>query len=627
MIKPNLPTRGRIKGESYTFRGTGVAADDTVDFGKLITAIYDRGRPATIRIADRVQPATLDTAISGFANGINIASQVIITGETRHARLKLQGGFLLNWGGYVNQLIPVQSIDSNYARGACNDITLGAWEVVVPNASWLAAVNDGAGPLKGDIISLSSDNSLSGCDPHLAGGVNSPGETHRIGRVSVATVSGNPQYTITLSSPTRDAMTSPRLCWIKPLRNCGIERLTLETDYTGTVSHNQTTFLSARRTQGFFVRDIYSDKMPGTMTFWTSLDPSVSGVMSYGTVDNLGDYGVAVGDCTGWRVSDCVFHDYKHPFTTGGQTITTSGYTSMGTWSSSTAYSTNQWVSYTLPGASVASKFLCLQPHTNQTPASSTAYWLQLDRVYGTPCNGMLSNSKAYMPGNGSAGFTGWDFHSSGTHNTVRACEVHSTINGFNCYGFASRARNTRFENCVARGAVATPTNMWMIGWHLRGADNSVIDCVGDGLAEGVRVDLGVHTGAYHGRNIIGCEFSRVFGQAVKVMPAGASGGINNVHIDDLRVKDTSSGNTSPLSRCAVAIQSGTGHEVRGSHLDKQTSGGNLFSIDFTSLATSDVSPIGNYCTGYGTGVAGFDSDTANGAAFESAYAAKNYTS
>lgn len=620
MVKANLPIRRRVSSERYKFKGTGVAADDTVDFANLYTAIANAGKPATIEIADRSQPTLLDAAVPGFANGISFQTPIFIVGETRHSRIKLEGGFTLNWGGYINQLIPVQTPDpAYYARGSCNDIAVGAWEVVVPTAEWLAAVNGGSGPLVGDMISLSSENSLAGCDPHLAGGVNSPGETHRIARVTVATVSSHPQYTITLCSPVRDAMTSARLCWVKSLKNCGIEGVTFETSYAGNVGHNQTNFLSARRTQGFFITDIYADKMPGTVTLWTSIDPTVSGMVSYGTIDNLGDYGIGIGDCTGWRVNNCTFYDYRHPFTTGGQTLTTSNYTSMGTWSSATAYSVGQWVSYTLPGASVASKFLCLQAHTNQTPASSTAYWLQIDRVYGTPCNGVLSDSKAYMPGNGTSAWTGWDFHSSGTHNVVRDCEVHSTVSGFNSYGYSSRARNTTFERCRARG----PSSQWMIGWHLRGADNAVVDCFGENLNEGVRVDLGVHGGAYHGRSIRDSEFTKCFSPAVRVM----TGGINNVAVYRLRVKDTSSGNASPMSRAAVAFQSGTGHQVRGSHIDKQTSGGNQFSIDFTTLTTADCSPIGNYCTGYGSGVAGFDSDTASGAAFESAYAAKNFTS
>lgn len=625
MAKANLPVRRRVSSERYKFKGTGVAADDTVDFANLYTAILNSGRQATIEIADRSQPALLDAAVPGFANGISIQAPIVIVGETRHSRIKLEGGFHVNFGGHQNHLIPVQSVDPNlYARGTCSDIAVGAWQVVVPSATWLSLVNGGAGPLVGDMISLSSDNSLVGCDPHEQGGINSPGETHRIARVSVATVSSEPQYTITLCSPVRDAMTSARICWIKTLKNCGVEGLTFETSYGGNLGHNQTTFLSARRTQGFFVNNIYADKMPGTMVLWNSIDPTISGVVSYGTVDNLGDYGIAVGDCTGWRVNNVTLYNYRHPFTTGGQTLTASNYTSMGAWSGATAYSVGQWVSYTLPGAAFSSKFVCIQAHTNQTPASSTAYWLQLDRVYGTPCNGVLSDSKAYVPGNGVASFTGWDFHSSGTHNVVRDCEVHSTVSGFNSYGYSSRARTTRFERCTARG----PGSQWMTGFHLRGADNEVIDCTGDNLDRGVFIDCGVHGGAYHGRVIADCSFTKVFEPAVIVNKHATNGNvINNVHVTGLRVRDSSSGNSPPYSRAAVAFQGGTGHRVRGSHLDKQTSGGNQFSIDFTTLTTADVSPIGNYCTGYGTGVAGFDSDTASGAAFESAYAAKNYTS
>ena len=102
---------------------------------------------------------------------------------------------------------------------------------------------------------------------------------------------------------------------------------------------------------------------------------------------------------------------------------------------------------------------------------------------------------------------------------------------------------------------------------------------------------------------------------------------INDVHVTDNRMASVASGNASPVVRAGVTFQGGTGQRLRGNHLDKQTSGGMLFSADFKGLATTDVSATGNHCTGYGTGVAGFTSNTAAGAAFESAFAAKHFTS
>lgn len=619
MAPKNVPTKSRVTGNDYTFHGSGDASIDTVSWGKLVDVIQQQNKPATITIADRVQPTVLDAAISGFANGKTCNQSLIIRGETRHARLRLENGFQLGYGGYSNQFIPTQTPDPAYiTRGAFNGCAARVHEVVVDDAAWLQAVNAGAGPLPGDMISLSSLDTLPGCDPHLPGGQNCPGEIHRVARVVASTFSGLPRLTITLSTRVEDAMTtSPVLCHIRSIKNCGIENITLDTTYTGNVGHNQTTFLSARRCDGFFMENIYAEKMPGTPVFFNCLDVNVNGIKSGGVIDPLGDYGLAIGPVNGFFVSECSWYHARHVFTTGGQTLTESGYTSAGTWSNSTAYVANQWVSYTPAGASVPSKYLCITPNTGQQPNTSPTYWFQLDRVWGTPQNGIVKACRAFVPGSGSTSWVGFDTHSSGTGIVFIDCEVTSTVSGFNAIGFSSRSRATRFERCKVKGA----SSQWTIGFHLRGADNECRECVGDTLNEGVRIDAGVHGGVYHGRKIHDCQWNRVFSSAVRV-----TAGINDVHVSANKCASVASGNASPLVRSAITFQGGTGHIVRGNHLDKQSSGGNLYSVDSKALTPSDVKIHGNYCSGYGAGVAGLLSDTAAGAAFESAYASKNYT-
>lgn len=619
MASKNIPAANRVTGNTYVFHGSGDAAIDTVRWGKLRDVIHQQINPATILIADRSQPVVLDAAVSGFANGTTFNQSVIVRGETRHARLRLENGFQLGWGGFSNQMIPLQTPDSAYyTRGAFNACVARTHEIVVDDAAWLQAVNGGTGPQPGDMISLSSLDTLPGCDPHLAGGQNCPGEIHRIARVATSTFSGLPRLTITLHSRVEDAMTtSPSLCHIRSIKNSGIERLTLETTYSGNVGHTQTNFLSARRCDGFFMEEIFAETQPGTPVFFNCLDLRVHGVTSGGVIDPLGDYGMAVGSVNGFFVSECAWHHARHAFTTGGQTITESGYTSAGTWSNSTAYVANQWVSYTPAGASVPSKYVCIAPNTGQQPNTSPSYWFQLDRVWGTPMNGIIKACRAAMPGNGLQSWVGFDTHSSGTGLVFIDCEVTSTVSGFNAIGFSSRSRATRFERCKVKGSAS----QWTIGFHLRGADNECRECVGDTLSEGVRIDSGVHGGLYHGRKIHDCQWNRVFSSAVRNAVA-----VNNVSVTSNKCESVASGNASPLVRAAITFQGGTGHVARGNHIDKQTSGGNLYSVDSKGLTPADVKIHGNHCLGYGSGVAGLLSDTSAGAAFESAYASKNYT-
>lgn len=616
MAAKSFPVRGRHTGEDYYFKGSGTAAFDTVSWGKLIDVITLRNRPATITIADRSQPVVLDSAVSGFANGKQMHTPVIIRGETKHARIKVENGFQINWGGFSNHFIPLQTPDpAYYARGVCNPIAAKAWEVVVDDAAWVQALYGGTGPLPGDMVAISSLDTIPGSDPHLVGGQNCPGEVHKIAAVTSSTNLGLPRLTIRLMTRVEDAMTtSPTICFIKAMKNCGIERLTFETSFPGTGGASNTTFLQARRCDGFFIDDIFAEKMPGTTVIFSCVDVRAYAITCAAVPDPLADYGLVVGGTNGFWISDCVWYHTRHAFTTGGQTLTTSGYTSAGTWSPGTAYVANQWVSYTPSGASSPSKYVCLQSNTGNQPDISPTQWFQLERVWGTPMNGLIRNCRAYMPGNAASSWVGFDTHASGVGIDFAGCEAISTINGHNSYGYASRSRSTRFIECKARG----PSSQWMIGFQLRGADCEVDSCYVDTCNEGVRLDAGAHGGIYHGRRIHNTRFDNCFGPAVISNVA-----VNNVHVTDNRTSSVAGG--SP--RSGVVLNGGTGHRIRGNHFDKQTSGGMLNSVDFKTCATTDVSVTGNHVTGYGTGVAGFLSNTGAGAAFESAYAAKNFTS
>lgn len=572
MPRSNVPIRPRLTGATYRIVPTGVAVDDTIAFSDRINLIVNSGLGGVLEVADNGLPLVLDATIPGHSSGKQIMGPVRITGETPYATIRCDNGYLINWGGYTNNLIPTTSLTglSYYARGAFDGVTAKNTVVVVTNSGWLQT----AGIAVGDTITLSSLDEIQGADPHVEGGQNHPGEINVVTAVAhdTTTVSGStvPRTTLNLAYPIADAMTtSPQLCKVVMLKNCGIHDITLATTKGTNVGHLQTTNISARRCAGFVFENVYSEKF-GTVVADLCTDFRMSGYRLYDSSDPQGDYGVVVSACHAFNIEDSLWYNVRHATTTSGQSVSS--------------------------GAA-------------QYP----------NHIWGTPSHGVIKGCRAYIRGLPGESWAGFDTHSSGHDITHRDCDVYVGLKGVNVHAFASRCRRVAYHRCRVFGN----SGDFVTGFVIRGAESEVNDCEVEGAWMGVQYRSGFRGGSYGTHLARRNKFSDLFGAAVRVQDAVGGVVVHENICSNVRrgAADTVGGYR---KTCVELVGTGTGHNVTGNVLDFENSGE---SVNTNTLTVSQVKLYGNYMRGYGANEMGhYSALVSPSVSIAQAYTETNYT-
>lgn len=575
MPRSNVPLRPNMLGTTYRITPTGTAATDTQAFSDLVDAITASTKPGVIEVVDNATPLMLDAAVPGHANGKQIMHPIRIKGETPFSTIQQESGYLINWGGYTNNMIPTQSLTglSYYARGSIQACVAKDTDIVILDSSGTTWAQS-AGLAAGDTITLSSLDEIEGADPHITGGQNHPGEIHRVVRVThdTTTISSvtYARTTVRIADPIADDMTSsPQACKVVMLKNCGIHDITLHTTKGTNVSHTQTTNLSVRRCHAFRMENVYAEKY-GTIVFDLATDARVAGYTSMSCPDNQGDYGIAVAACHGFKIQNCEWHDIRHGFTTGGQTVS----------------------------------------------ASAPTY---PNHIWGTPSHGVVESCKIYIPGVSGVSWAGLDTHSGGHDIMFRNCDAFVSHKNAVVHAFTSRCRKVRFHRCRVFGNVGD----FVTGFVIRGAESEVRECEVEGAWQGVVYMEGFQGGSYSGHKCDESRFSDLYGAAVRVENA-----VGQVMIRDNRCTKVRRGAASSGYRktCIDFAGTGTGHEVTGNVINFTDDAGDE-SVNTNMLTVAQVKLHGNYMLGYGADNMGHYSGlVAPSVTIAAAYKDLNYT-
>lgn len=588
----NWPLNARSTNyNTYDLKPTGVAADDTAAWISLIAAInanVPAGKSCRIRVRDNGQSFKLSTSVDP-AGSQWLLRGCHIYGETNNARIEFTGGYQINWGGYTNPTDMSATMPSYVTRGTMSAMPARTSRALAPNISLS----------RGDWVLLWSTDDLTDVAPHISGGSQRAAELHR---VEYATGSD-----YVLDGFVVDALTTnPRIAKIQMLPNCGFSNLTVGSTEVTVDDDNapQNSFLSVQRCLGFRMEDVRTDETgSGAATFQMCADGLISNFSGTYQYNNARNYAVLFQVVNGMAYQDSIWHNSRHVATTGGM----------------------QKV-----GENIR---------------------------YGTGRNIVVRNVDQHISGDAySNAWGGFDFHAEGWGIEVDRCRcfgaMYHTLAGDEeaCYGFSTRARNTRFTRCEMISNMSqtspgggTPWRTWYKntdrGFRVMAHDCTIEDCLVDGVWQAVWVREEITSTSFKpDRTIVrNCTFKNVSGPVLYCIATGC----DNIKFYDNYVQDCSGyyATGSPtLPGAMIVLTAGTGHQIRRNYLDRVN---NDYTLWASSLTPSEIEFRENWCLGYtarftsGTNKIGVRGDTGDpnsasetsGPSFQSTYSALNFTS
>lgn len=578
---------------TYDVKPTGVAADDTAAWIALVAAInanVPAGKSCAVRIRDNGLSFKLSTVVDP-AGSQWLLRGCHIYGETKSSRIEFTGGYQINWGGYINPTDMSATMPSYVTRGTMTAMGARSGRIIAPNIT----LN------RGDWVLLWSTDDLPITEvaPHISGGSQRAAELHR---VEYATGS---DYII--DGFVVDALTTtPRIAKIEMLPNCGFSNLTVGSTETttGTGSEPQNSFLSVQRTLGFRMEDVRTDETgSAAATFQMSADGLISNFSGTYQYNNARNYAVLFQVVNGMTYQDSVWHNSRHVITNGG-----------------------------------------LQKSGENIR-------------YGVARNCVCRNVDMHVSGDsyGNA-WGGFDLHAEGWGFEFDRCRcfgaMYYTPSGGEeaCYGFSTRARNTRFTRCemISNVTQANPGGgtyyrTWYKnvdrGFRVMANDVVIDDCLVDGTWQGVWVREEITSTSFKPcrTTVQNTTFKGVTGPVLYCTATGC----DYITFKDNTVTDCSGyyATGSPVLPGAMCVlTAGTGHKIRRNYMDRVN---NDYTLWASTLTPSEIEFRENWCLGYtarftsGSNKIGVRGDTGDpnsasettGPSFQSTYSALNFTS
>lgn len=421
---------------------------------------------------------------------------------------------------------------------------------------------------KGDWVCLIADDPTSGQDPH--GGIgteNRPMEVHR-----VAYVSGSD---VVLSSPVREAMTiNPRLQKLSMIPNCGLADLTLRSNIQTAGSSTRTATLNIDKTLGFRIENVITDESGfGDLVIDRSADVVFNNFSGYSQPNPHIDYGVVAVTVNGFSWNDSYWKECRHVFTTSGTGV-----------------------------------------------AAGHRY----GGIRGAKLNNIVASCGGDVYGNS---YIVFDCHAEGSDIEFNGCEVHAASQQI-MYGFSTRARATRFNNCKFFGGKNSSTSGLQntyIAFLLGSEGNEINDCRIEDTWIGISA-----SGSNWGKNsVTKSKFIRAASTAIYSPSSGADEwSVIGSEFEGCGTYDNAG--TPLIPKTIMEITGGTGHVIRDNRMDK---GSNDYAFHFDNLLPTDLELRGNYVRGYGSGKMGVRGDTGDpnsysntsGASINTEFAAENY--
>lgn len=416
----------------------------------------------------------------------------------------------------------------------------------------------------GDWVLLMGDTDIPGQNPHIGGGNSYWMEVNRVARVD----SG--EYI--LSSPVRmDMLVNPRIQKLDLIPNCGMADLQLESTIV-TSGATQSQSINIDRTYGFVMENVVTDQSGfGYTVIDRSANSRFSNFSGVNQPNPNGDYALVAGCCTNFIYEDSTWNECRHVFTTGAT-------------------------------------------------QSGTTRW------NGTK-NMVIRNVTLNLGGDNVGNiYSGFDAHPEASDIIFRNCEVRNGDDK-SFVGFVTRAPNTLFDNCRAYGSfgesnLTSPKNT-QYGLQFKSFGNTVRNSYFRDVWQGCFITTS--TPNYFG----GCTFENNTFENCETVGISwrDSAFINDNRVIGNRFINSGTFNNagSPnIPQCLIQAGSGSGHLIRGNHMDKLPGDGHVYSMDLKDLATNHLRLEGNYASGYGTGILGLTGT--NAATINTDWQARNYT-
>lgn len=647
MTLPNLPVNTGLTSYELSFYPTGVAATDTPALEALIDSV-GTGATVRIKIRDNGSPVRLGRPSVYGVKSIKQKS-IFFVGENPNVKViwGVPGGTGVQ--GLYSIEMGASQTDSPIVQGN----TMPAWVTRVGMNSLLAKYSKITSPnvalTKGDRVLIWSDDVIADANAHTLGGTQRPGELHRVEYNS----SGNDYV---LDSHTYDALTvNPRIAKITMQKNCGWANLTFGYEGPASASRTGTWYaIYMSMLERPILENIFMDNTGfGSIGLHLCDSARITGIHQESHEYNIGtdgEYGIVDITNRDLLVEDCHFRFLRHGYTTGGwsdsskewlvsnnasggtYTITLNGQTTAGIAYNATA-ATVQTALEGLAGVgagqvtvtafgggagfpyriSTGGTLATVNNVLTASGASLTGGTLTLTSGtarYGNSRGTLVRNCKMSVGGSSYPKHAAFDTHAEGVEIRFEQCAVEFGAQdnaSVGSIGFINRSRGTIYDGCRVFGnqqRVTASVPQLIVAFNDQGADTKIMNCVVRDVFEGVRIESDGQNRDNH--LIMNNVFQRVYGGAVTSDTAqlGTSYGVtDNIMIFDNVFSDCGRyTGSSPGSRAAIIrIATGTGHCIRGNHLDKFTAdaNSNRYSLDFDDLTSTNVDVLGNYMRGY----------------------------
>lgn len=236
---------------------------------------------------------------------------------------------------------------------------------------------------------------------------------------------------------------------------------------------------------------------------------------------------------------------------------------------------------------------------------------------YGTPRNVVVDNIRCGNNNKSTGSHIMLDTHSEGWGVVIQNCNVEIPRGG--CYAGSARARHTIFRNNRIFGS--STTSDWAIAFAVYADDCEVVGNEVEGCWMGVDSRI-INGGTYmpNGTKVISNSFRDMLSHCVGIRGGEGHRVVKNDFQD---FGGTAYSGTNEYTRSAVHVDDGT--DIRITLNDMPKSSSNLYSVHGGNCDPTDLEVVGNVCTGYGSGVVGFDTGPTTGASLEAAYAGLNW--
>lgn len=681
-----LPTKN-VYYNSYAYEPEGDPALDTPKWEALVAAVNSYtpvNKSSKIIIRDNAKSMIL-SSLNSTADTSEFLKGCFVEGETPSSRIQYNDGYIINWGRYGN---PIRTSDT-YSWFTCGTMSaMPRWSSLVSGSSITLA--------KGDYVLVWSDDDIpfEEVAPHDVGAfrwsvsMTGTGGTYTLNvngnttaainwNDDIATVTSKVQaaagtgptgaqnalvsgstgasYVLSMSgalakpSPAKtltagtgsltggtvtitqvaigkqrpaqlhrvnheDAggwvldgflvdplTTNPKICKIDMLRGCGMRNLTFGSNGVDTSDPNapQLSCVSIQRCHNFVMEDVFVDDTgSGAVNVQLCGDSVINNFSGVWQFNNRRTYAVTIGVCHNVIYQDSVWHNTRHIITSNGLQVTA--------------------------GDGIR---------------------------YGTAIGCAGRNLTNYISGDVlDTAFASMDLHAESWGFELEDCRVYNTMHwdggAEECFGFSTRARNTRLINCRFFSAMTQTVPVgptWFEGYYgsvatglrLMGNDCYVKNFYQDRGWRGIwiRPEITSTGFAPQRAKIEGGTFENITGPAIYQQESDTDecNGIEVLYntFRNCGARYFPAGSPS-WPGAAIRLRRGTGHKVRFNNIDKTN---NYYTMDLDTRAITDCDVYGNVMRGYGSGRMGLRGDagdpksdvTTSGPAFHTAYASKNY--